>query len=101
MAAASAAADSDVDGNGEGKIEVEFYGGAYGPVDIDHDVPGFESTTVNYGTDIPNLRGGHKRYLYGPGSILVAHSDHEFLEKKDMVEAVKGYERIILHALGK
>ena len=26
---------------------------------------------VNYGTDIPNLQGHHKRYLYGPGSILV------------------------------
>ncbi|KAL9614744.1 MAG: hypothetical protein Q9204_008816, partial [Flavoplaca sp. TL-2023a] len=51
----------------------------YGPVCIDHDVEGFEMMTVNYGTDIPWLDGDHKRYLYGPGSILDAHSDHEHL----------------------
>ncbi|KAF4622721.1 hypothetical protein G7Y89_g14308 [Cudoniella acicularis] len=48
--------------------------GGYGPVYIDSDVPGFEKIVVNYGTDIPNLKGDHKRYLYGPGTILMAHS---------------------------
>ena len=84
----------------DGPIEVKFHGGAYGPVNIDHDVPGFETITVNYGTDIANLKGTHKRYLYGPGSILVAHSDHEHLGKADLVAAVEGYERLVLHALG-
>ena len=59
---------------------------------------------VNYGTDIPNLEksvDGQKRYLYGPGSILVAHSDHEALSEKELKGAVDGYERLILHALGK
>ena len=83
----------------DANIDVRFYGGAYGPVDIDHNVPGFETITVNYATDIPILQGRHKRYLYGPGSILVAHSDHEHLAARDMVEAVEGYERIILHAV--
>lgn len=27
---------------------------------------------LDYSTDIPRLRGNHPRYLYGPGSILVA-----------------------------
>ena len=85
-----------------GKLEVQFaHGNTYGPVDINADVPGFETTTVNYGTDIPNLRGKHKRYLYGPGSILVAHSDHEHLEAQDLHDAVEGYKVLIRHALGK
>ncbi len=84
----------------DGDLDVHFYGGAYGPVDIDADIPGFETMTVNYATDIPNLEGDHKRYLYGPGSILVAHSDHEVLDAKDLTEAVKGYKKIILHAAG-
>ena len=32
------------------------------------DFVGFETEAQAYGTDIPNLKGGHKRYLYGPGS---------------------------------
>ncbi|KAK5173415.1 uncharacterized protein LTR77_002096 [Saxophila tyrrhenica] len=85
-------------------IELAFTSKGYGPVDIDHDIPGFEVFTVNYGTDIPNLEKtveGQKRYLYGPGSILVAHSDDEALEEEELNEAVEGYERIILHVLGK
>lgn len=62
---------------------------------------GFETMVVNYGTDIPNLRGTHKRYLYGPGSILVAHSDHEHLAARDLLHAVQGYKTLILDALSK
>lgn len=47
----------------------------------------------------PNLTGDHKKYLYGPGSILVAHSDHEHLAVKDLKQAVKDYKRIIMHTL--
>lgn len=54
---------------------------------------------VNYGTDIPNLKGDHKRYLYGPGTILMAHSDHEHLRVVDLEDAVKGYKTLIEHAL--
>lgn len=53
---------------------------------------------MNYGTDIPYLKGDHKRYLYGPGSILVAHSDHEHLTVKDLEDAVQGY-KVILREL--
>ena len=81
-------------------LEIEFHVGAYGPVYIDGDVEGFDTITVNYGTDIPNLKGSHKRYLYGPGSILVAHSDHEHLKAGDLLEAVKGYKMLVKAALG-
>ena len=47
----------------------------------------------------PNLDGNHKQYLYGAGSILVAHSDHEHLKIEDLEEAVKDYKKIILSTL--
>ena len=60
---------------------------------------GFETIVVNYGTDIPNLKGDHKRYLYGPGSILMAHSDHEHLSVSDLKTAVEGYKTLIQYSL--
>ncbi|EPS35806.1 hypothetical protein H072_10791 [Dactylellina haptotyla CBS 200.50] len=67
----------------------------YDPVFCDHDIEGFETMAASYGTDIPNLKGDHKKYLYGPGSILVAHGDNEKIDKSDLYEAVKGYKRIV------
>ncbi|KAN0122602.1 Zn-dependent exopeptidase [Hyaloscypha variabilis] len=80
------------------ELDVEFHPG-YGPIYIDSDVPGFKTIVVNYGTDIPNLKGDHKRYLYGPGTILMAHSDHEHLKISDLETAVKGYKALIEHSL--
>ncbi|KAF6227286.1 hypothetical protein HO133_008729 [Letharia lupina] len=80
-------------------LELDFSDGSYGPVYIDSDVEGFETVSVNYGTDIPNLKGKHKRYLYGPGSILVAHSDHEHLKASHLLTAVDGYKRLVRSAL--
>jgi acetylornithine deacetylase len=79
-------------------LSVQFWGPGYGPVDIDSDVKGFETITVNYGTDIPNLKydGSYKRFLYGPGSILVAHGDNEALTVEDLEGAVEGYKRLVL-----
>lgn len=82
------------------RLEVEFSDG-YGPVPCDTDIDGFETMTVNYGTDIPWLHGDHKRYLYGPGSILVAHSDHEHLSVESLLRAFDDYKKIILSALSK
>jgi len=73
--------------NGNENVYVDFasHPECYAPQDLDTDVDGFNVTTVNYGTDVPNLQiptnGDHKvrRYLYGPGSILVAHGDNEGL----------------------
>lgn len=47
------------------------------------------------GTDMPNLKGHHKRYMYGPGSVRSAHSDHECLTDGDLVRGVLDYKRII------
>jgi acetylornithine deacetylase len=88
----------------EDVIDIDFSGQGYAPIDLDADVPGFDVFTVNYGTDVPWLKKtvkDQKRYLYGPGSILVAHSANEEILERDLFAAVEGYEKIILHALGK
>ncbi len=54
---------------------------------------------MNYGTDVPNLDGDHVRYLYGPGSILVAHGDNEAITVADLETSVEGYKKLIKHAL--
>jgi acetylornithine deacetylase len=81
-----------------GDLDIEWASEGYAPVNIDCDIEGFETLTVNYGTDVPLLQGDHKRYLYGPGSIFVAHSDHEALKKSELEEAVLDYRRLIIKA---
>jgi acetylornithine deacetylase len=88
----------------EDVVQIDSSGEGYGVVDLEHDVPGFDVIPVNYGTDVPNWnvnREGQKRYLYGPGTICVAHSDHEALMEQELFDSVEGYERILLFALGK
>lgn len=90
---------SGADPNGE--LDVDVFQG-YGPVTLDDDVPGFDSQVVNYGTDVPNLEiaKGVKRYLYGPGSIQVAHGDNEALTVGEMEQAVVDYKKLVRHVLG-
>ncbi|CAJ2500830.1 Uu.00g036830.m01.CDS01 [Anthostomella pinea] len=71
----------------------------YGVVKCDCDVDGFETITVNYGTDVPNFKGNHTRYLYGPGTILVAHGPDEAIKLKYLETAVEDYKKLILHVL--
>ncbi|KAB2578491.1 putative acetylornithine deacetylase protein [Lasiodiplodia theobromae] len=82
-----------------GKVEFEYRNKGYGPVDMDCDVEGFDCIAVNYGTDVPWLKGDHKKYLYGPGSIFVAHSAHEAIAVRDLEQAVLDYQKLILGAL--
>jgi acetylornithine deacetylase len=65
----------------------------------DSSCAGFEKITVNYGTDVANFEGNHTKYLYGPGSILVAHGPNEALKLKDLETAVEGFKALILHSL--
>lgn len=87
----------------EAEVVLDFvsHGESYPPQDLDVDVDGFNVTTVNYGTDVPNLAVGPgvKRYLYGPGSIFVAHGDNEALTIRQIKEAVVGYKKLIEAAL--
>lgn len=96
-AVADATRDVDAD------VEVDFttHRESYAPQDLDTDVPGFDVITVNYGTDVPNLQvpSGVKRYLYGPGTIFVAHGDNEGLAVHELKGAVDGYKKLIEAAL--
>ena len=80
------------------ELEIEFLAQGYPPVYCDA-VEGFETMTVNYGTDVPHLQGRHKRYLYGAGSITTAHSAGEFVYADDLVMAARGYKKLVLEAL--
>jgi acetylornithine deacetylase len=57
-------------------------------------VPGFETGVVAFATDIPRLTNWGTPYLFGPGSIHVAHTDHEFVSAADLVRAVDDYVRL-------
>ncbi|KAK3321950.1 hypothetical protein B0H66DRAFT_184632 [Apodospora peruviana] len=82
-------------------LSMEWLPGGYGPIECNCDVDGFETIGVNYGTDVPHLSGDHVSYLYGPGSILVAHGDDEALRVRDLETAVEGYKTLIKHVLKK
>ncbi|KAL2114885.1 hypothetical protein VTJ04DRAFT_10548 [Mycothermus thermophilus] len=72
----------------------------YGPVECECDVDGFDTMVASYGTDVPNLDGDHVSYLYGPGSILVAHGEDEALTVGELEDSVEGFKRLVKHALG-
>ena len=42
-------------------------------------------------TDIPRLSNWGEPILFGPGSINVAHTNDEHIEKKQLIEAVDIY----------
>ena len=55
---------------------------------------GFEETVVFYGTDAPFLRDVGKLVLFGPGSIVDAHTADEKISKAAMDEGVESYVRM-------
>ncbi len=52
---------------------------------------GFETEVVAFTTDLPSLTNWGRPLLLGPGSIRVAHTDHERVSKADLVRAVDLY----------
>jgi len=58
-------------------------------------IPGFEQAVLPYGTDIPYLKRFGRPLLLGPGSVLVAHTENERVEKKQLFEAVEIYKKIV------
>jgi acetylornithine deacetylase len=62
-------------------------------------LPGFPTSVVAYATDIPNLTNWGTPYLFGPGSIQVAHTDREFVSVAELRAAVPAYRRLALAAL--
>ena len=63
---------------------------------------GLPSTVVAFTTDIPFFRGAWGQpFLIGPGSIHVAHTSEEHIRKKQLVEAVEIYSRMVKKLLEK
>jgi acetylornithine deacetylase len=59
-------------------------------------VPGIETTVVAYTTDIPAFGGAWGQpLLLGPGTIHVAHTLEERIPKRQLLEAVALYQRIV------
>jgi len=58
-------------------------------------VPGFATSVVAFATDIPALTNWGTPYLYGPGTIHVAHTDGEFVDEAELRAAVDAYERLV------
>jgi acetylornithine deacetylase len=54
-------------------------------------VDGWPSMVAAFTTDIPALTQWGEPMLIGPGSIHVAHTDGEYVEKKQLAEAVEIY----------
>lgn len=51
-------------------------------------------------SQVGRSKGDYQKFLYGPGTILVAHSDHENITVGELESAVDGYQKLVLHALG-
>jgi len=64
-------------------------------------LPGYPTSVVAYATDIPALSNWGTPYLFGPGSIHVAHRDDEHIEVEELRRAVDTYERLVVDALGR
>ncbi len=63
-------------------------------------LPGFPTSVVAFATDIPAMPAWGRPYLFGPGSIHVAHRDDEFIEIAELSAAVDSYERIARRLTG-
>jgi acetylornithine deacetylase len=57
---------------------------------------GFETAVVSFTTDIPLLTKWGKPLLFGPGSILDAHTAHEKISKPELLRAVDVYAEMVM-----
>ncbi len=55
------------------------------------ELPGFETCVVRYTTDAPHLSRWGSALVFGPGSILEAHTDHERVPKAELRAAVEAF----------
>ena len=62
-------------------------------------VPGIETMIAAFTTDIPALPNWGRPLLIGPGSIHVAHTEGEYIEKQQLLDAIDLYIKIARHLL--
>jgi acetylornithine deacetylase len=62
---------------------------------------GFETDIVAFTTDLPHLTRWGRPLLLGPGSIRVAHTDHERVAKAELERAVQLYCKLVRDLKGR
>jgi acetylornithine deacetylase len=82
-----------IEGWAEGRATLEW-GPVVPPVKLGI-VSGFDTSVAAFATDIPALTNWGTPFLFGPGSIHVAHRDDEFVAVDELVASVDAYERIV------
>lgn len=82
-----------VDEWANGRAEVEYR--SHIPAQRFHVLPGFDVAPVAFTTDIPLLTAWGTPLLFGPGSIHVAHTQHEYVDIPELRAAVDSYERLV------
>jgi acetylornithine deacetylase len=75
-----------------GGADVEF--GSHIPAQRFATVPGFDTESVAYTSDIPLLSNWGEPFLFGPGSIHVAHTPDEYIDVNELRASVDAYERL-------
>ena len=75
-----------IEGVVDSRAELEYTFGC-DPVFTER-IDGFETTVVAFTTDIPQLGTWGKPLLFGPGSILDAHTPGERISKREVAQAV-------------
>jgi acetylornithine deacetylase len=58
-------------------------------------VPGYPTSVVAFATDIPAMPAWGQPYLFGPGSIHVAHRDDELVAIAELERAVTTYDSLV------
>lgn len=69
-------------------LEIPPYRAAHAPPE------GWDTTVVSYGSDLPFLAEWGVGYQMGPGTIRVAHTDHEHIRKADLLDGVDRHVRL-------
>lgn len=75
------------------RLEID-YGFQCEPVFMEK-LEGYETDVVAFTTDIPALTNWGRPLLYGPGSILDAHTSGEKIIKRDIIEAIEVYTEMV------
>lgn len=64
-------------------------------------IDGFTTSVAAFATDLPSLTNWGEPYLFGPGSVHVAHTDNEHVSVAELEAAVDGYVRLARAAVAK
>ncbi len=78
----------------EFRVELPFHKGGSAPA-------GWDTTVVSYASDLPFLEAWGERYQLGPGTIRVAHTNHEHIRKADLLRGVELYTRLASELLAR